>query len=222
MYINDKPHAILELEDTRALQEFSIEPVQSQTEGQDLVLKFEIMEIYKGDKFQDVVISEINFDGLDVLCFKSGTMIKMADGSSKPIEQLKQNDEILSYNINNNLVEISTILGLEKAIHNNLVILDFGNFEIASTDDHPYFVQNKGWSSMNPLKTSNYKNMKGAQQLELGDSVILLSDDDRISTAQLLRISKITIPEITYTITKLDKNNSFFANGLLVGVEEIK
>lgn len=221
LYINDNPYAILELEDTRAVQEFSIEPVQSKTEEQDLVLRFEIIEVYKGNKFRDVVISEINFEGLDVLCFKSGTLIKMVDGSQKPIEQLKPNDKILSYNLNDNRVETSTILGLEKVIHNNLVILDFGNFQITSTDDHPYFVQDKGWSSINPLKTSYYNNMKNTQQLEIGDSVMLLSHNNKISTVKLLKIKKATIPEMTYTITKLDKNNSFFANGLLVGVEEI-
>ena len=32
----------------------------------DLVLTFEILEIYKGDKYTEVAVSAINFDGLDV------------------------------------------------------------------------------------------------------------------------------------------------------------
>ena len=64
--IDNKTIAILELEDTTASQRFEIEPIQSTIENQDLVLTLEILESYEGEKHTDLVISEINFDGLDV------------------------------------------------------------------------------------------------------------------------------------------------------------
>ena len=64
--IDNKTIAILELEDTTASQRFEIEPIQSTIENQDLVLTLEILESYEGAKYTDLVISEINFDGLDV------------------------------------------------------------------------------------------------------------------------------------------------------------
>jgi hypothetical protein len=66
LYINNKPYAILELADTTAQQSFSIPPTRSTIKGKDLILTFEIMEVYKGDKYTDVAVSEINFSGLDV------------------------------------------------------------------------------------------------------------------------------------------------------------
>lgn len=66
LYVNNVTYAILEFKDVNAPQTFTIEPLSSMEEGQDLVLKVEIMEVYKGTKYSDVVISEINFDGLDV------------------------------------------------------------------------------------------------------------------------------------------------------------
>lgn len=66
LYINNKPYAILELADTTAQQSFSIPATRSTVKGKDLVLTFEIMEVYKGDKYTDVAVSEINFSGLDV------------------------------------------------------------------------------------------------------------------------------------------------------------
>ena len=66
LYVNNKPYAILELADTTAQQSFSIPPTRSTIKGKDLILTFEIMEVYKGDKYTDVAISEINFSGLDV------------------------------------------------------------------------------------------------------------------------------------------------------------
>lgn len=64
--IDNKTIAILELEDTTASQRFEIEPIQSTIENQDLILTLEVLESYEGKKYTDLVISEINFDGLDV------------------------------------------------------------------------------------------------------------------------------------------------------------
>ncbi|AXT59267.1 hypothetical protein D1816_02520 [Aquimarina sp. AD10] len=64
--IDNKTIAILELEDTTASQRFEIQPIQSTIENQDLVLTLEILESYEGEKYSDLVISEINFDGIDV------------------------------------------------------------------------------------------------------------------------------------------------------------
>lgn len=66
LYINNKPYAILELGDTTAQQSFSIPATRSTVKGKDLILTFEIMEVYKGDKYTDVAVSEINFSGVDV------------------------------------------------------------------------------------------------------------------------------------------------------------
>ncbi len=65
LYYNNVPYAILELNDTKALQIFKLRKPIGITEGtQDWKLKFEILEVYKGDKHDDVVISEIFFDGI--------------------------------------------------------------------------------------------------------------------------------------------------------------
>lgn len=66
LYINDVYYATLALADTTAQQSFKIEPVQSKEKQKDLILTFEIEEIYKGDKYLDLAVSEINFSGLDV------------------------------------------------------------------------------------------------------------------------------------------------------------
>ena len=64
--IDNKTIAILELNDSTASQRFEIEPIQSTIENKDLVLTLEILESYEGEKHTDLVISEINFDGIDV------------------------------------------------------------------------------------------------------------------------------------------------------------
>lgn len=66
LYINNVYYATLDLADTTASQSFSIPPVRSNEKGKDLVLTLEIKEIYKGNKYPDVLVSEVNFDGIDV------------------------------------------------------------------------------------------------------------------------------------------------------------
>lgn len=66
LYVNGKPYRILNLEDTRDDQVFEIGTLGRNKNGKDLVLRFEIMEVYKGDKYNDTAITEIYFDGIDV------------------------------------------------------------------------------------------------------------------------------------------------------------
>lgn len=74
MYLNDTPIAILNLEDSRQKQTFTFEPMGvSERDDYDELRKkpwwsitFEIMDVYKGDKYDDTVITEIYLNGIDV------------------------------------------------------------------------------------------------------------------------------------------------------------
>jgi len=74
MYIDDKPFTILNLKDTRNEQHFKFEPLgYGDREDWDKLqtkpwwtIKLEILEVYKGDKYDDTAITEIYFDGIDV------------------------------------------------------------------------------------------------------------------------------------------------------------
>jgi hypothetical protein len=67
MYYKNEPYAILELEDSRTEQDFEV-GVLGPHDGNAAkwTLKFEILEVYPGSKYQDTVISELWFDGIDV------------------------------------------------------------------------------------------------------------------------------------------------------------
>ena len=64
LYINDQPMYLLALEDSRAVQYFTIEGTK--TIDGPRRLRFEIVEVYPGSKWKDTAISEINFDGDNV------------------------------------------------------------------------------------------------------------------------------------------------------------
>lgn len=66
LFINGKAHGILKLEDLIANSEFKLGTLGHNEDGSDLVLRFEIMEVYRGEKHNDTAITEIFFDGIDV------------------------------------------------------------------------------------------------------------------------------------------------------------
>ncbi|MBR4855581.1 MAG: hypothetical protein IKU94_03030 [Bacteroidaceae bacterium] len=68
MYYNDKPYAILNLKDTRDCQQFSVGLLgyEDKKTAPAWSIKFEILEVYPGKKYQDTAITEIYFDGIDV------------------------------------------------------------------------------------------------------------------------------------------------------------
>ena len=65
MYYNGKPYAILELKDTRSLQSFNVGRLGPfEAAAPDWTLKFEILDVYPGDKYDDTVITELYFGGI--------------------------------------------------------------------------------------------------------------------------------------------------------------
>ena len=62
LYVHDEILAYLNLSDTYKKQRFDIGSLGGDAEG-ELTLVLRIIEVYKGDKFMDTAVSEINFDG---------------------------------------------------------------------------------------------------------------------------------------------------------------
>lgn len=212
LYVNDKPYALLNLQDIKSKQIFAIDTLQGI--DNDLFLKFEIIEVYEGDKYDDVAISEIEFDGTGVHCFAKGTLITTPNGQVE-IEKLKVGDKVLAFNEQTKEIEASTILELANQKHHNLYELNFSGTKIIVTDDHPFFFNGQFYS----IKENN-KYGQQTQELKKGQSIDFLVDKD-VQTKELTVIKKLNLCEMTYTITKLDKNKIFFANGAYVTTEEL-
>lgn len=212
LYVNDKPYALLNLKDIKSKQIFAIDTLQGV--DSELYLKFEITNIYEGDKYDDVVISEIEFDGTGVHCLAKGTLISTPNGQIE-IEKLKIGDRVLSYNELTKKVEVSTILELANQKHHNLYELNFSGTKITVTDDHPFFYNGHFYS----VKENSAYGIQ-TQTLKKGQKIHFLTDIV-VKTKALSAIKKLDLCEMTYTITKLDKNKIFFANEACVAIEEI-
>lgn len=74
MYINEEAYAIINLKDVYAEQSFAVKKIgYSDRSDYDVLkkqpkftIKFEILEVYPGDKYKDTAITQIYFNGIDV------------------------------------------------------------------------------------------------------------------------------------------------------------
>ena len=213
VYVNDKPFAILNLEDSRSEQTFSIDPLN---DSKEWTMKFEILEVYKGDKYDDTVLSEVYFSGIDVHCFAAGTKITLADKSLKKIEDIVVGDQVLAYNPQTGETFSATVEKTDAVKHSGLVTYHLENgTKITATEDHP-FLTNKGWASFNPTKTALYKGYDKVEEIDAGDYFITPNGKLKVRTT-----SVSTKKQNTYTIVKLSHGQTFIANGVVVGTEEL-
>ncbi len=226
VYIDNKPYAILNLKDIRGSQSFKVEPIGNSDREDwnvlktkpDWTLKFEILDVYKGLKYDDVAISEIYFNGLDVHCFAKATQILLSDNQTKKIEDLKVGDMIAYMDFDTKTIKTSKIKKLEKVIHHGLVTYRFeSGLTITATQDHPFKIENKGWASLKPDKSKQYKGFENINKIKIGDFFVTLN-----GTEKLVSIDSLKEEQETYTISELSSGDNFIANGLIVGVEELK
>ena len=232
VYINNKEKMILHLEDKISNQSFSVDTIgtldrenwKELSERPDWTIKFEITDIYPGRKYNDLVISEIYFDGIDVHCFVAGTKISLANGNIKPIEEIQIGDSIKVYDINHKTFTSDIVTSTEQKTHCNLIKYTFADGStISATDDHPFLLKSKDWASLNAKKSSNYSDFQNISQIEIGDLFIASDSTGKTETKELTEITQLTKPIKTYTISGLkNQTNNFIAEGFVVGVEKLK
>lgn len=227
VYIKGEAYAILNLTDQRAAQHFKVDTIGFFDRNIGYVkakklptwkMKFEILEIYPGDKYEDTVISEIYFDGIDVHCFAKGTVITMADYGKKSIENIEIGDQILSYNLDTQQYESASIEELASPFHDTLITISFANgTSISCTKDHPFLSSLGDWISYDPEKTRFDYLYDKVGRLVVGSIIKTNSGDARITA-----IEPVLGEQQTYTIVKLDKGTTFLANDMVVGTESLR
>jgi hypothetical protein len=221
MYVDGQPWVILELADTTSQQIFEIPEIKylkiknRKDYKEDLVLKFEILEVYKGTKYEDTCLTELLLYTYSRLCFPKSSKVTMSDNIYKNIEDLKIGDKILSYNEKTKTFFEDEIVSLENTMHNNYVEYDFGDKKIIATEDHP-FLSDKGYVSLNPKDSKKYRGYEYIEKIKIGD-ILIFNDKNR----KLKNIKSLNKKEIGYTITRLKKGNNFLVNGAVVGVETL-
>ncbi|PAV91895.1 hypothetical protein WR25_21868 [Diploscapter pachys] len=129
--------------------------------------------------------------------FMRGTMIKLANGKMKRVEQLSSDDFLSSAAISRNvIVNASIVCNIVQGTNLVRIHFEVGESRYKTTLDvqkeYPFFVLGKGWSSGDPTMTYDRYGIE-AQSLNVGDVCIVLtrkSDDNSIETTSLVAAEK--------------------------------
>lgn len=148
-------------------------------------------------------------------CFVEGTKVTMSDGTYKEIQNVVIGDYVKSYDVNKAIVEINVVLELEVNISSNLLQITFDNDNAnINTTDHPYYIIGKGWCSYDPELTYENYTIK-VKKIEVGD-VCLFLDGDELMEVKIESLIQLEGAKKTYNLHRVESNNNFFANGMLV------
>jgi len=160
-------------------------------------------------------------------CFTAGTLVAMADGTSRPIEHIRVEDLVLG---NTGRVNRVTQVLLPLLGHRSLYSLNGSNFFV--TAGHPFMTE-EGWKAIDPAATPAEHAGLHVGRLTVGDRLLTLTAaavpigagrainaeavDVRIEAIELHSlVGQAADPATQLYNLRLDGNHTYFANDLLV------
>jgi hypothetical protein len=143
-------------------------------------------------------------------CFVAGTLITMADGSYKCIEDVALGDVVLGKDGTHNTVLefLRPTLGETGA-----TLMAFNSGVPFMASDHPVWIRNEGWKSYNPAMTYDKYGIV-VSQYKVGD-VIETEDQTGFAINSIEEYNNQDLTQIIYNI-KVTGNNTYVANKLVV------
>lgn len=129
--------------------------------------------------------------------FMKGSIIQLASGEFKSVEQLRTEDFVQSAELSGDLrIDSSTVVRIEENLEVGTCNLSFSvgeqrvQVKVEAALEHPFFVFGQGWSSCLPEKTLQRYNLP-CQKLQVGDVCISLThrDPSRSSRSSGIRTS---------------------------------
>jgi len=155
---------------------------------------------YLGGELSGSIISGSN-QNLErtTFCFTAGTQISMADNSIKNIEDVTVGENVLAYNETININEEGTVGDISSHKVESIITITFNNgIVINTTEEHPFFVKEKGWTI--------------ASDLEISDTCQDVNGNDVVISSILSQNGVYTV----YNLLSVSNHHNFYANEILV------
>jgi hypothetical protein len=140
-------------------------------------------------------------------CFSAETRIRMADGSEKEIKNVKNGEEVLSWDISLNTSVTGKVIRTWHGEHDDIYLI---NNMIKVTSEHPFWTFEKGWAAINSSETLMRHDWKpanlmtGYNFMDSGGKKVLVSS-----------IKKLDEKIMTYNL-EIEQYGNYFAGGVLV------
>jgi len=167
------------------------------------------------------------YHGVCESCFTAGTLIAMADGTSRPIEGVVVGDRVLG-----NAGRINQVVQIERPLLGQRSLYALNGSPFFVTAEHP-FMTDEGWKSIEPSALAAEHSALRVDRLTVGDRLRTLAGvavpvggggsirtqavDVRIESVRLHSLGGRAADPFTplYNL-RLDGGHTYFANDLLV------
>jgi hypothetical protein len=137
-------------------------------------------------------------------CLVYNTSITMADGTTKPVQDVRVGDSVLSVSSKDNLFEtgkfeknIATVVGTYSILTHNVISINNGL--LVTSDSH-----------MNIIKRDNVWSLKTSKELITGDIIIDIDGNE----IEITSVDSLSESQLVYNIS-VNKENLYFANNTL-------
>ena len=145
-------------------------------------------------------------------CFIAGTMVSMADGFTKKIEDVKIGEKVLGFN-----KKINTVIAYDRPFLGKRKLYSINDSKAFVTNEHPFMTEN-GWRSINPDATRkevnrNCDDLTDIAELKVGDKII--TDQDNSVIVKKIKEYNGDSHQLLYNF-QLDGNSTYFADGYCV------
>jgi len=210
VYKNNVAICYLELTDEMGRQSFELPGHNNYNPEKEYVFKFELVEVYKGSKWKDVAISEINLG----LCCLSESSIIESPFNSESVANVKEGFTIYSINLETGELSNTKVLRVSKQRHLSMLKIICETKELELTSNHPLFIKDLGFCSiakyMELNKITNYEDLINTIEFGVWNELTGVLNYEKLKNIELIN----GIFE-TYTIGKLTDGNTFISNGFI-------
>lgn len=174
--------------------------------------KFEIVEVYKGDKWEDVCISQIDHVAC---CFAPTTLISLANQTTQVVQNLAEGTTLLAIDLETTETFASNVELTTNQRHLSLLEVTTAGHKISITADHPLYLKGQGFMSLARLR--NQKNLSSWPALTKADVQVMVYDEKSKKTSfeTIESIQKVEGDFNTYTILSISKGSTYVANGFV-------
>lgn len=137
-------------------------------------------------------------------CFVAGTIVTLADGTEKAIEDILIGEVLLGRDGSHN-----TVLSYDRPMLNDKKLYSFNGTAPFVTAEHP-FMTVYGWASMNPIASLKHMS-KHPLQLEAGNVLVRIDGNEFLEVIEEHQAEN----QVLYNFA-VDGTHTYFANGYLV------
>jgi len=132
-------------------------------------------------------------------CFPAGTKITLSDNSLKNIEDVMVGENVLTYNEETGFNETGVVGDLKKHEVSSVIKLTFdGEKTIITTNEHPFFVKEKGWVKANELQSND------------------ICKTDLLEDKKIVSVEILEETHTVYNLLSVSNHHNFYANNILV------